>query len=292
MADVVEVLQRAGGSATYAQLRQYVSGRGLRVALKKGRIRRVAKGVYALPLDLSALTVARSYGGVLSHESAAEHHGLDVVTTPLRPHVTIARHRGRRRSRLACTLHWGDVAELDGATTPVRTVLDCARTLPFCEALAIADSALRKGLVTRDELLAAAVAVRGPSRARVIKVAEAADPRAASALESVLRGRLVTAGWRGFVPQFVIADDDFFARVDLALPELRLALEADSFAYHASREALRRDCRRYVNLAMRGWTLLRFSWEDVVLDEEWVAYAMSAVRDGRGAMQNPRKRAA
>ncbi|MEU8221654.1 hypothetical protein [Kribbella sp. NPDC048915] len=292
MADVVEILQRSGGSATYAQLRQYVSGRDLRVAMNEDRIKRVAKGVYALPLDLSALTVARSFGGVLSHESAAQHHGLDVVTTPLVPHVTVKRHRRRRLSRLACTLHWGEVTELDGATTVVRTVLDCARTLPFCEALAIADSALRKGLVTGDELLAAAVALRGPGRARAIKVVEAADPRAASALESVLRGRVLDAGWRGFVPQFVIADDEFYARVDLALPELRLALEADSFAYHASREALRRDCRRYVNLAMRGWTLLRFSWEDVVLDDGWVAYALSAMRDGRAGMQNPRKRAA
>ncbi|NIK59942.1 DUF559 domain-containing protein [Kribbella shirazensis] len=292
MADVVEVLQRSGGSATYAQLREYVPARDLRIALAEERIKRVAKGVYALPLDVSPLTVARSYGGVLSHESAAEHLGLDVVTTPLKPHVTVGRNQRRRISRLACTLHWGDVAEFDGATTPVRTLLDCARTLPFCEALAIVDSALRKGLVTRDELLDAAFAVRGPGRARGIKLAEAGDPRAASALESVLRARVLEAGCRGFVPQLVIADDDFFARVDLGHPELRIVLEADSFAYHASREALRRDCRRYVNLAMRGWTLLRFSWEDVVLDDGWVAEALAAVRDGRPRRQNPRKRAA
>ncbi|TCC04942.1 DUF559 domain-containing protein [Kribbella soli] len=292
MADVVEVLQKAGGSATFAQLHALVSARAIRIALAQARIKRVAKGLYALPIDPSPLTIARAYGGVLSHESAAQHLGLDVVTMPLKPHVTVARRRRRRETRLACTLHWSDVPELDGATTPLRTVLDCARSLPFCEALAVADSALGKGVVTRDELLAAAVAVRGPGRARGIRVAEAGDPRAASALESVLRGRVLDAGCCGFVPQFVIADDEFFARVDLGHPELRLVLEADSFAYHASREALRRDCRRYVNLAMRGWTLLRFSWEDVVFDEGWVAQALAGVLSGRARRQNPRKWAA
>jgi very-short-patch-repair endonuclease len=28
--------------------------------------------------------------------------------------------------------------------------------------------------------------------------------------------------------------------------------------------------RRHVNLAIRGWLLLRFSWEDVMYDPEWV----------------------
>jgi very-short-patch-repair endonuclease len=291
MADVVEVLQKAGGSATYRQLRAYVHSRDLRLALVEGRIKRVARGMYALPLDVSALTVARAHGGVLSHESAAAHHGLDVVTTPLKPHVTVRRTQRRRKTKLACTLHWADLPELDGATTPVRTVLDCARTLPFCEALAVVDSALRKGLVTNDELLAAAVAVRGPGRARGIRLVEAGDVRAASVLESVLRARALEAG-HSFIPQFVIADGDFFARVDLANPDLRLVLEADSFAYHASRDALRRDCRRYTNLALRGWTLLRFSWEDVILDEGWVGEVLAAVRSGRTGRQNPQKRAA
>jgi hypothetical protein len=40
-----------------------------------------------------------------------------------------------------------------GVTAPLRTVVDCARVLPFAEALAIADSALRVAaplVVTRE----------------------------------------------------------------------------------------------------------------------------------------------
>ncbi|WP_245361301.1 hypothetical protein [Kribbella aluminosa] len=55
---------------------------------------------------------------------------------------------------------------------------------------------------------------------------------------------------------------------------------------------MRRDCRRYVNLAIRGWTLLRFSWEDVILDEGWVGEALAAVLGGRTRRQIPRKWAA
>lgn len=31
-----------------------------------------------------------------------------------------------------------------------------------------------------------------------------------------------------------------------------------------------KDCRRGVNLTLRGWRVLRFSWEDVMYDQEWV----------------------
>ncbi|MDX6294410.1 MAG: hypothetical protein QOH50_3485, partial [Kribbellaceae bacterium] len=43
-------------------------------------------------------------------------------------------------------MHWADlsVAEREaGVTEPLRTVLDCARTLPFGEALAVADKAVQ-----------------------------------------------------------------------------------------------------------------------------------------------------
>lgn len=44
---------------------------------------------------------------------------------------------------------------------------------------------------------------------------------------------------------------------------------------------IRRDCRRYVELAIRGWLLLRYSWEDVILDDAWVGTSLAAaVRRG------------
>lgn len=247
-----------------------VSGRAIRGALASGVINRVAKGVYALPAAPSALTAARSQGGVVSHLSAAEHWGFGVITPPALPHVTLRPGRVRRQAGLPCVLHWADVPALDDVTTPLRTVLDCLRILPPAEGLAIADSALRLGSVDHDELLAAAAQLRGPHRLRIQRVVASADRRSESVLESVLRALLIDRGIEGFVPQFVVRDAEFSARLDLGNPGLLLDLEADGFEFHGSRRALVNDCRRQANLTIRGWRVLRFSWEDIMYDPDWV----------------------
>ncbi|HWD82455.1 MAG TPA: type IV toxin-antitoxin system AbiEi family antitoxin domain-containing protein [Kribbella sp.] len=274
MADVVEAISRRGGSSTFAELRTLASARAIRNALEAGEIRRVAKGVYALPEAPPALTAARSHGGVVSHLSAAQHWGMDLIQVPIQPHVTLPPGRLRRRAGLPCILHWADVPVLDDVTTPLRTVLDCLRILPFTEALALADSALRKGRVERDDLLDAAEGLRGPHRRRVQRVAGLADGRAESVLESALRALLIERGFEGFVPQLRVHDAEFSARLDLGNPRLRLGLEAEGFAYHGSRQSLIKDCRRHVNLAIRGWQVLRFSWEDIMYDPDWVVAAI------------------
>ena len=175
--------------------------------------------------------------------------------------------------------HWADLGthEIDhGITSPVRTVLDCARTLPFREAVVVADSALRAGTISVDEISAAATALRGAGASRVRRVVDAADASSGSALESLLRGLLIESSVTSFVPQLTIRDDTFFARVDLADPAARLVLEADSFTHHGQREAFARDCRRYDELVIRGWTVLRFSWEHVMFEPSWVLAMVQA----------------
>jgi very-short-patch-repair endonuclease len=291
MADVVEVLAQRGGSATFADLRAAVPVRGIRNALQSGRIHRVAKGVYALPDAPSALRAARSQGGVVSHLSAAQHWGMKVITPPLQPHVTLPRGRVRRTMGQACVLHWADVPSVGDVTIPLRTVLDCIRILPLTEALAVADSALHEGIVDLDDLIAAAAQLRGPHRRRIREVVGLADGRAESVLESALRGILIEAGIDGFEPQVVVRDRDFSARIDLGHPVLMVGLEAEGFEHHGTRRALVKDCRRHVNLSIRGWVLLRFSWEDVMYDREWV---VAAVRRATGLppLTNPLLRAA
>lgn len=284
MADVVEVLQRSAGTATFAQLRGSVSGRAIRRALSNGSIRRIAKGAYALPTAEDPVAAARSQGGVVSHQSAAILHGFDVLELPTTPHVTVPRGQHRRISSLDCSLHWADAVPMAGhLTTKLQTVIDCARMLPFEEGLCIADSALRKHATSKARLTAAAAEVRGPGSRRAQLVAESADDRAESPLESALRAILIAAGISGFLPQVVVQDDGFSARIDLAHPDLMIALEADSFAHHGTRKALAGDCRRHTNLTIRGWRLLRFSWEDVMFHPDWVAEAVRRAIAGLAA---------
>ena len=55
-------------------------------------------------------------------------------------------------------------------------------------------------------------------------------------------------------------------------------VEADSHEFHASTRAQHnRDCARYNALVVRGWTVLRFAWEDVMHDQEFVRAVLEAV---------------
>ena len=153
---------------------------------------------------------------------------------------------------------------VDGHTSPLRTVLDCAATMPFLHALAIADSALATSAVTETELRLAAARSPGRGRARRQRVAEAADARAANAFESVLRALTLEAGFDTFEPQVLIALPRRKIRVDLVDRRRRLVLEGDSYTHHGTRAAFSKDCDRYNELVAEGWTVLRFTWEHVM----------------------------
>jgi len=123
-------------------------------------------------------------------------------------------------------------------TPPVQTVVDCARWLPFDEALAIADSALRHGSVTRDELLAAMSSSRGKGSPSVVRVLCAADGRADNPFESALRAISLEVPALRLVPQVEIRSRGRrMVRPDLADERLRIVAEADSFEHHGSHSA-------------------------------------------------------
>jgi very-short-patch-repair endonuclease len=221
---------------------------------------------------------------------------MSVLSPTDEAHVTLVRTRSRV-ARDGVAVHWSDLMPSDRdsdlpVTTLLRTVLDCARTLPFAEALAVADSALRGGLIGPEELRSAADALNGPGRAWGRRVARSADGRAESGLESVLRGIFLIHRIKGFVPQYVIRDEDFSARVDLADERRRLIAEADSFEHHGHRQALVRDCERYDELVIRGWRVLRFAWEQVMFRPGWVAEVTRTAVARPGARRNDRRNAA
>lgn len=120
-----------------------------------------------------------------------------------------------------------------------------------------------------------AAVVRGPGSGQVRRLARLADGRAANPFESVLRAIALGVPGLRLRPQHRIATEPP-AKVDLADEDLGLVLEADSFAWHGDRAALRADCRRYDLLVVAGWRVLRFSWEDVMHDQEFVCRVLVA----------------
>jgi len=280
--DVVEAIRREGGVTRASTLLAYVCRRDIQVALRDGRIVRLRRGWFALP-DADARAAAATVGGVLALLSAARYWGWKVKTEPSRPQVFVERgHNVPADRRERVEVRWAAVGhDNDGvATSRVRTVIDCARLLPFDEALAVADSALRSKTVTRTELLRAANRSPRTGRRRAIEVIELADARAANPFESVLRA-IVMQIEADFVPQQWVGA---IGRPDLIDREHKIILEADSFGYHSSRQALKRDIERYNAFVLEGWIVLRFSWEHVMSDPEYVLNCVhAAVRTSRRA---------
>jgi very-short-patch-repair endonuclease len=278
--EVVQVIYRLGGVASRARLVGLTSRAAVDRALAHGSIRRDGHGRYSVPVADVAIRVANALSGTVSHRSAATWWGWEQKCPDHEPEVTVPRkrHVGHDRRR-GVSVHWADLAADDvegGVTSMRRTLVDCLRALPFDEALAIADSALRNGSVSHQDLGLMAAELSGPGAARCRRVAAAADGRAANPFESVLRAMAVGVRGLDLVPQVAVSIGHDIVRPDLVDEARRVVAEADSFTWHGSRGALRRDCRRYTALTVRGWTVLRFAWEDVMHDPAHVRRELAA----------------
>lgn len=266
--EVLEAMAELGGVATRARLVRLTSPYLVRRAVTDGEIVRAGRGRYRTVDADRALRRAVELRGMASHVSAAQVHGWEVPFAPDLPWVTVPRNRQVRGPRRA-QIVWADLSDESGfVTSRVRTVVDCARRCPFPEALAIADSALRAG-VDHQLVARAAAAVRGKGSRAAQRVVAHASPMAANPFESVLRGLALEAGL-AVEPQVEIDLGDRTVRPDLVDRERRLVLEADSWEFHAGKDAFQSDCRRYTDLVVAGWTVLRFTWWQVMHDPQWV----------------------
>ena len=268
-------LERLGGVASAADLLRLTTRRRVRTALARGVVVRASRGRYCLPAADAAREAAARLTAVVALRSAAAAHGWEIKDQPARPELMVKRGRKLPPAvRDDVAVHWSNLAndQVRGAvTTPVRTIVDCARMLPFDEGLAVADSALRHGDVTRDEL--DAIDVVGAGAEAVRRVLRHADGRSANPFESVLRALCIDAG---LAVEAQAEVDLGTGRVhpDLVNRILRVALEADSWTFHATRDAHRSDCARYNLLTIRGWRVLRFTWEQVMREQGYVLWVL------------------
>ena len=254
----------------------WTSRRRLRRAVRSGSISRLSRGRYALPTAAQAHAQAVELTAVVCLRSAAAAYGWPMKTVPTKPELAVRPNRKVTGDRWAevrvCWLNLADDEVCNGVTTPLRTVLDCARQLPFDEALAIADSALRSGRVTRQEL--DAMRVRGAGAGAVHRVLDHADGRAANPFESVLRALCIEAGL-DVEAQLPIQHPEGVIHPDVACVSRGMVFEAESWTFHTSRKAFKRDCARYNLLVLQGWLVFRFAWEHVMLDQSYVRWVLS-----------------
>ena len=208
----------------------------LRRALKRGDLISPARGVYALPeiwseleprprewQKLQALAILHP-DWVFSHTSAAVLHGLYVSNHLLGTvHIAVKRNSWSR-STTSLERH---IVENDSparivhatATSLTRTAFDCMRTYDFRNALAIADSTLRFGDITKSVLTDTLDAFdrRNKSASRAVEIAAWADPRSENGGESVARAVMIEEGFmvpelQVWIPNPTDPDDEY--RVD------------------------------------------------------------------------------
>jgi very-short-patch-repair endonuclease len=260
------VLTRAQCALSTAEIRSRLRRRILWAA-RPGVYSVVHPGVDAKVVAALRATGAAAInpGSVISHESAAVLLGVRVLEVPSQPLLTSSADcRGGqrngvliRRARIDAPARWYGMA----LTSAARTVVDIAR-VDRDAGLVTADDALAEGLVTRTELLAAVAECAGwPGNAAAAWVAQHADRGSESALESLTRACIITAGLPAPALQVWIGGD----RVDMVYEAERVVIEVDGMLkYDGDPRALRREKLRQERIERAGYRVVRVTWADVI----------------------------
>jgi predicted transcriptional regulator of viral defense system len=295
---IIEQAKQNGGTITVAEVqalgatRQWVARK-----VQQGWLERRGNGVLGLPggnpeWHATLAAACHRLGGVVSHESAAELHGMTglrrgllIVSVPVR---RSNRHDGvdvRQKTDLSPD----QVTTRDGlpVTVVARVVIDLASQLGVRRLSRLIDSSVAQGLVTYDAIvdLFGRLGRRGkPGTQRMRMVMEARgagldiDP---TELEHRLLGLIDRAGLPAPTTEFKapwLAPAN--GRVDLAYESRCLVIEADSRRWHMLADAFLIDRERDNLAQLAGWRVLRFTWWDI---ENRPQYVVSTIRKGLSA---------
>lgn len=157
----------------------------------------------------AALSAAAVYD--LEHSWSLHSNGLVVVATR---NTTGGRTYEKVQRIYVRESDWADVMKQGGirVTSPARTLVDCGLRLAFVDALAIFDSALRKQLVTAEEVESICGTLRQDC-APVRKLLQYADPASENGGESFCRAVIIELGLEPPQLQVEFRDPDAPANV-------------------------------------------------------------------------------
>ena len=261
-------------------------------SVRRGELTRLRRGTYVR--DTSALTGGGAHAALVaaavadlrvpatvSHLSAAVLHGLPLWNVRLqRVHLLRnppANGSGSRAVHLHVARLPGDeVTVLDGlaVTDLTRTTVDVARTVPFEQAVVLADAALATRKTTRLRLIACLDrmgAVPGSARAR--RVIAFADGRAESVGES--RSRLMIQRLGLPAPDLQVKlfrpDGSEIARCDFGWRQHRTVAEFDGRIKYGrllrpgqeAGDAVFEEKLREDDIRDEGWKVARWIWREI-----------------------------
>ncbi|VXC31399.1 conserved hypothetical protein [Arthrobacter sp. 9AX] len=227
----------------------------LRLAVRRGQVLRLERGLLAVPDADAELVAAGRARGLLTCVSAAPAYGLWQLRSPGRPHYW----QSNGRSAARCVSH--RVA----LTQPARhrtlaalpdVLLHALLCLPELESLVMVESACNRGDIDPTYLLRHLHGSRcGQARNVVSKIECGAD----SLLETLARVLFREAGILTETQVWI----DGIGRVDFLL-EGFLIVEIDGLAFHLEARQFKKDRRRDNSAILQGLPVLRFFYDDVV----------------------------
>lgn len=259
---LVEWVTRRGGIAHTSVAR--IAGFGPRtiaLAVAAQEVERIRRSWVVTPNCAASRKRAASVGGRATCVSAAHTMGLWTPTSD-DDHVWVPSSASRLDAS-GIRLHRAEppiaVVRTDPLEPALNVLFHVARCLPSADGLAVWESALRKGVVEPATL--AAIRWRS-SRAR--EFARVATFLSDSGLETHFRELMLTIGV--LLRQQVRIDGH---PVDALIGD-RLAVQIDGFAFHSSPADRRRDLRQDARLVLRGYTVLRFDYVQILFEPDYV----------------------
>ncbi len=203
-------------------------------------------------------------GAVLSGSAAAWWQGM-AEWAPATVGVTVGRHR-RPRSRSGVAVRRRDLAARD--TVVHRGLMVTGRPLTVLEASVelgdrgslLLDRALQRWVRFPEVYEAYCRNLGAHGSASAGRMLVSAADRSASVAERLLVAMLRDSGASGWRCAFPSAGHV----IDVAFPDARVAIEVDGWAWHMDAERAAADKRRQNALVRQGWTILRYTWHDLV----------------------------
>src|SRR5579875_1087348 len=251
--------------------------------VRAGILIRLHVGVYVLggtvvdhPLAVRAALAAVGNGAVASHHSAAWLQGL-IPDWPTQVHLTAsAYHRGlkgvtvHRSKAFDRRMHRGVPC-----TPPARTLVDLAATCSPEELADAVDRGLASGLVRTRDLLAEISRPIGERRGtgalrRCLQDRGYIGAPTPSVLESKMGRLFVRYGLPRARSELVVGPSGEY-RLDYAHSDQRLVIELYGYTWHHSPDQMAADLARQRRLTLEGWTVMVFTWQDVVKQPARVA---------------------
>jgi very-short-patch-repair endonuclease len=271
-----------------------VGRRAIDERVRRGRLERVHRGVYRLPgsvttFEQATLAACFALGGTsaASHRAAARLWGVDLGPGEDVIELSTSRPRSDRLPHVlvhrSVDLTDAQIVTRRGipTTNPLRLLVDLGAVVSSTRVGLALDDLIGRRIVSASGVHAALehLAARGRSGCGVLR--EILDHRSQAELrfgrtrlEALLSELCREAGIDDLEFQHPIVLGGRKRRIDFALVHLRIAIEVDGYETHSRFDVFQDDRVRANELEVAGWTVLRFTWQQVT---EQPGYVVSVI---------------